>query len=507
MVDLNHASARVRWARFRFSIVGPLLACPPDPGELSTHLQTLASRRWTHPTTGEPLRYGASTIERWYYAAKNEAKDPVEALARKVPSHAGTHPSMSAALAAALELQYRQHPSWTFELHRENLLALAEADATLGRVPSASSVARYMRDHGLLKRRKPRKRIELDEPGFEPRERRSFEVSHVHALWHSDYHAGKRAVIGADGAWHKPVLLAFLDDHSRLVCHAQWYLDETTETFVHGLSQAIQKRGLPRAVLTDNGSPMMGAEVREGLARLSIVHHTTLPYTPEQNGKQECFWGIVEGRLMAMLEGEPELTLGKLNEATQAWVELGYHRKRHSEIETTPLDRALNGPSVARESPSADGLRRAFRKEEIRTQRRSDGTITVEGVRFEIPTRYRVLLRPTIRVARWDLSSVDLVDARYGTHLATLLPLDKRANADARRRTTRRDDATEHHDTEPSGIAPHLRRLMADYAATGLPPAYVPKERWVDDEPDERDPYLHGETLAADACHDREDDR
>ena len=26
-----------------------------------------------------------------------------------------------------------------------------------------------------------------------------------------------------------------------------------------------------------------------------------------------------------------------------------------------------------------------------------------------------------------------------------------------------------------TGIAPHLRRLMADYAATGLPPAYVPK--------------------------------
>jgi len=28
----------------------------------------------------------------------------------------------------------------------------------------------------------------------------------------------------------------------------------------------------------------------------------------------------------------------------------------------------------------------------------------------------------------------------------------------------------------PTGIAPHLRRLMADYAATGLPPAYVPKD-------------------------------
>jgi hypothetical protein len=27
-----------------------------------------------------------------------------------------------------------------------------------------------------------------------------------------------------------------------------------------------------------------------------------------------------------------------------------------------------------------------------------------------------------------------------------------------------------------AGVAPHLRSLMADYAATGLPPAYLPKE-------------------------------
>ena len=41
----------------------------------------------------------ASTIERWYYAAR-DAADPVLALARKVPSHAGTHPSMPAPLSA-----------------------------------------------------------------------------------------------------------------------------------------------------------------------------------------------------------------------------------------------------------------------------------------------------------------------------------------------------------------------------------------------------------------------
>jgi hypothetical protein len=174
-----------------------------------------------------------------------------------------------------------------------------------------------------------------------------------------------------------------------------------------------------------------------------------------------------------MLEGESVLTLDLLNIAAQAWVEQEYHRKEHSEIKETPLARYLRGPSVGREGPSSDALRRAFRTEVTRTQRRSDGTVTVEGIRFEVPAAYRTLVSLRLRVARWDLSSVDLVDPRSGDHLATLLPLDRAKNAERGRRILRPvSEAPE----RTSGIAPHLRALMAEYAATGLPPAFVPKD-------------------------------
>ena len=45
-----------------------------------------------------------------------------------------------------------------------------------------------------------------------------------------------------------------------------------------GFSQAFQKRALPRALMTDNGSAMLAAETTQGLTRLSILHETTLPY-------------------------------------------------------------------------------------------------------------------------------------------------------------------------------------------------------------------------------------
>ena len=340
-----------------------------------------------------------------------------------------------------------------------------------------------MKEQGLLRARKRRHREQGNGEPFTPRETRSYEVAHVHGLWHLDFHQGSRPVLTAAGQWQTPQLLGILDDRSRLCCHLQWYLDETAEALVHGLSQAFQKRGLPRALLTDNGSAMLAAETVEGLERLGVVHHTTLPYSPEQNGKQESFWGQIEGRLLPMLEGEPELTLDLLNTATQAWVEQEYQRKLHSEIRESPLDRYLRGPSVGRESPGSDALRRAMRTEVSRKQRRSDGTVTVDGVRFEVPAAYRTLLQLRLRVARWDLASVDLVDPRSGDHLVTLLPIDKARNAERIRRVVAPADADE--PARRIGIAPHLRALMADYAATGLPPAYLPKHDPDDDLPED----------------------
>lgn len=472
MSDRDRTSVRLRWAQLRFGIIGPLLLEPPERGELKERLYALSCKRWPHPTTGETVRFSISTLERWFYQAK-EAVNPVEALARKVPKHAGTQ-RISEPIRRSIELLYRQHPSWTFKLHYDNLLVLAEKDPELGQLPSYSTVVRFMRSRGLLrqkKRKAPRAEAGSEPTAYTPREMRSFEVERVHALWHLDFHQGSRKVLLQDGKYKTPLLLGILDDRSRICCHLQWYLEETSEALVHGLSQAIQKRGLPRALLTDNGAPMLAAETTEGLLRLGITHFTTLPYTPEQNAKQEKFWGQIEGRLLPMLEGQSTLTLELLNRATFAWVELEYHRTRHSEIAETPLERLLAGPDASRKSPSSDELKRAFRMEISRQQRRSDGTCTVEGVRFEVPAHYRTLTRLALRVARWDLSSVDLVDPRSGQFLTTLLPLDKSKNASGLRRPI--EPPTADSTPEDSGIAPLLQKYLSDYAETGLPPGYL----------------------------------
>ncbi|MBV8287934.1 MAG: DDE-type integrase/transposase/recombinase, partial [Hyphomicrobiales bacterium] len=397
-----------RWAHLRFSVIGQLLAAPPDKGELKAAIEGLASRTWRHPTTGEPVRFGSSTIERWYYRALRERTDPVAVLRRKLRADAGQQHAVSEAVRRAVLAQYGAHKSWSVKLHHDNLIALAEAQPDLEPLPSYPTLLRFMRANGLDKRRRlaPRQTdgAERAEARIVEREVRRYEAEYVNGLWHWDCHHGSRKVLTARGEWVTPILFGVLDDRSRLACHLQWYLSETAEVVAHGLAQAFQKRGLPRAGLSDNGSAMTAAEISEGLARLGVLHHTTLPYSPYQNAKQEAFWGPVEGRLIAMLEHVPDLTLAFLNEATQAWVEHEYNRTVHSEIAATPLARFLEGPAVTRPCPGSVALRLAFTRSVTRTQKKSDGSIVIDGRRFELPNRYRHLDRVEVRYAEWDLS-------------------------------------------------------------------------------------------------------
>ncbi len=478
------------WAQFRFSVIGSLLSSPPRRGELQGRIKELAAKTWRHPITGQPSTFGFSTIERWYYQALNcgHQDGPVDVLQRKIRADHGRSLSIKAELAEALAGQYRAHPAWSYQLHYDNLAARIEQDAALAPLPSYASVLRFMKSHGYIKR--PR-RGPANSPGariaehrFEAKEIRSYESEYVNALWHLDFHHGSLRVLRADGQWACPLLLGILDDHSRLCCHMQWYLAEGARELCHGLSQAFQKRGLPRAILSDNGSAMIASETVQGLTRLSVLAENTLPYSPYQNGKQESWFNQIEGRLLPMLEGEAaELTLERLNYVSQAWVEMEYNRKAHRETGQSPLQRYLDHKDVGRPCPGGERLVQAFTKEVPRTQRRSDGTISLSGVRFEVPSRFGQMEKLSVRKASWNPSQAWLCDPKTGAVICRINPQDKVKNASGKR--ARRDlarDLDPDPQQSPLATAPLLEQIIREYAATGLPPAYLPEPEIADEE-------------------------
>lgn len=463
---------RDRWARLRWAIVGALVQSPPRDGELQAALRALAARSWRHPETGLDTQFGFSTIERWYYECRN-VTDPLAALRNQVRKDIGSFPSFSPEARKALQELYECNPSWNAQLLHDNLeVVLKEMAGQEIICPSYPSVRRYLKAHGLIRKRIKRDVKSLAPTRMQEREVRSYEVEYVWQLMHLDFHHGRRKVVTRSGDLMTPLLVAFIDDKSRYIAHGQWYTNEDTEFLVHGFSQGLQKTGLPRSVMNDRGSPMMSGEFTAGLARLGIVHVPTAPRSPHVNGKQENFWTRVESRLMAMLEGERNLSLDVLNVATQAWITKEYHTTVHSELGCSPLQSYLAGPSVLRECPGTEKLRDVFRIEVKRRPRHSDGTVRLDGKRLEVPSRYRHLTECHLRYARWDLSHVDMVDPRSGEILCALHPLDKVANAEGLRRPL--EPTTNDPAPASTGIAPLLKKMMAEYAATGIPPAYIP---------------------------------
>lgn len=209
-----------------------------------------------------------------------------------------------------------------------------------------------------------------------------------------------------------------------------------------------------------------------------------------QNGKQENLWATLEGCLMAMIDSSKQLTLEQLNLLTHVWLEQDYHRNRHSEIGVSPLQRYTYSASVGRDAPDSNALVRAFRKRVRRRQRRTDGTCSLEGKRFEIPGRFGKLEYVTLSYARWDLSDVELIDPDTGSVLSRVYPLDKQANASGVRRA--REPAhesiaatsNENSDkdianalvsaVDEQGLSPLMRKILREFASTGLPPGFIP---------------------------------
>jgi hypothetical protein len=70
---------RQRWAQLRLQVIGHSLAAPPAPGALQAQLTALAQRTWRNPVSGLDVRFGLSTIERWYALAR-KSDDPTTQL-------------------------------------------------------------------------------------------------------------------------------------------------------------------------------------------------------------------------------------------------------------------------------------------------------------------------------------------------------------------------------------------------------------------------------------------
>lgn len=183
---------------------------------------------------------------------------------------------------------------------------------------------RFIREHNLLDRESTQKM------------RMSFAMLHANELWQGDTMYGP-SIQQADGKWKKTFLIAFIDDASRLITHAEFFYADDTQNMIQAFRTALYKRGKPERLYFDNGSNYTAKEILQACIRLDI----RLSHTPIRDGaakgKIERFFRGFRDRFLVM---HTEFSsLNQLNRLTPQWVEEEYNTKIHSGIHMIPLDR------------------------------------------------------------------------------------------------------------------------------------------------------------------------
>jgi hypothetical protein len=212
--------------------------------------------------------------------------------------------------------------------------------------------------------------------GQGPEDRRKFEAELANDIWQSDVMHGPRVKVG--DKMRKAYLIAFLDDHSRLIPHAEFYLSENLECYMNAFEKALSKRGLPRKLYLDNGSAMRSHHLDHVCASLGIALVHARPYKPQGKGKIERFFRNIRD---SFLEGFVGRTLEKLNEALNLWLQ-GYHEREHSSTGQSPFKRFTENMKCLR--PAPQNLPDHFRKL-ARRRVAKDRTITLHGKLYEAP--------------------------------------------------------------------------------------------------------------------------
>lgn len=401
--------AKKRIAQFRFGIIHDFVGDRRlKRGEQKKLLREKTSCEWEIPCSGRS-RISISTILSWVRKYERSGRH-LESLYPEVRCDLGLPRSMDQEMVLALcELKKQLSGASLPALLRE-----ARTRRIIGpdfKVAKAT-IYRIFKQKGLMKKE------ELQE------DRRKFEAELPNDIWQSDALHGP--MVNADGKKRKVYLFAFLDDMSRLVTHAQFYLNERVESYTDALRQALKKRGLPRKLYVDNGSAFRSHLLAHATASLGIALIHSKPYQPQGRGKIERFFRTVRGQFLST--APQEISLEELNSALRQWVDGHYQVTVHASTRQTPLDRYLKHAHLLREAPK--DLDDHFRN---RVQRRvdRDRSVSLNGRLYEAPVH---LIGKVITLLYHEKDPARIEAFHEGKPEGMLVPLDVKINCRVRRR-------------------------------------------------------------------------
>lgn len=166
--------------------------------------------------------------------------------------------------------------------------------------------------------------------------RHSFSMQFANELWQADTLYGP-SIKQPSGQWKKTFMIAFIDDASRVITHAEFFYRDNTENMIDAFRSALFKRGKPERLYFDNGSNYTSKEILQACVRLNIhLSHAPIRDGAAKGKIERFFRGFRDRFLVQHLTFK---TLEDLNDKTQQWIEGDYNSQYHSGIQMSPIDR------------------------------------------------------------------------------------------------------------------------------------------------------------------------
>lgn len=403
-----------RIAEFRFGVIADLVGWRKlSWGERGRLLEEKASQHWEIPFSNRTT-LSEATILNWCRRYERSGRK-LSSLYPAERSDKGRFRSLDPETVQTLINLKKEHKkaSVALILRQAKIRKLVPADFKV----TPATLYRLFREKGLM------------EKESETEDRRRFEAELANEIWQSDALHGPQ--VKEEGKRRKSYLFAFIDDCSRLIPHAEFYLSEKVDSYCDALRKALRKRGLPRKLYLDNSPGFRSYHLAHITASLGIALVHSRPYKPEGRGKIERWFKTLRSQFLSVVaEG---VSLKELNKSLWDWIEKDYHQRVHSSTRETPLQRYLKHIHLIREAPK--DMEDYFRR---RTTRRvhKDRTVSLNSRLFEAPTG---LIGKIVTLLYHDYDPQRVEVFYSNTSYGYLVPLDLHINTRIRR---------DHHTTE-----------------------------------------------------------
>ena len=399
---------KMQVAVFRFSIIGDFVTgAAMSRSEKRRLIREKCARKWQIPFS-EKTRISRGTILRWCRVYRNSRGD-LKSLHPVDRSDQGKARAMDEETCLSLIALKREMPALTVPhlIEQMNLQNRVTPGITLNN----STVYRFLHQQNLMT---PQLRKPVD--------RRKFEAELPNDLWQSDVMHGPK--VDVDGKMRKTYLIAIIDDHSRLIAHARFYLSEKLSCYLEAFENAVASRGLPRKLYVDNGAAFRSKNLEYITASLSISLIHARPYMPQGKGKIERWFKTIRSSVLPLFKGTG---LSQLNEALTRWISESYHKRIHSSTGQTPFERFTGNMHCLRSAPA--NLRDYFRKVARRTVS-NDRSVTFNGRLYEAPV---ALISKRVELLYHDSEPENLEIKYQNKSFGLIRPVDLHVNCRVKR--------------------------------------------------------------------------